>query len=262
MTDLERRLRAALASAAGPPPSGLMDGIRRRHRRYLRRLRAGCATAAAAVLVAGTLAAHSALTGPAGSGQAGSGPAGSGPTSSDHGGPGAVVVSPSQPAAPGTVLRDCQSSNFGTLGANWKSQSVHVGPVWFIYGRLADTHPGSRQLAGGKLPASAMIIAVGNGRTAVVTVAPRTADAFRFLPGFNNSNVYTLHEGAPGLTLSGCPKGPAGTHIPASHAPGLTMFWQGYITDLTGCLPLQVQALPGGQRVSVTLRMLGGSCSS
>jgi hypothetical protein len=257
MTDLERSLRAALASAAEPPPSGLMDGIRRRHRRYLRRLRAVSAAGAAVVLVGGSLAAHGALSGPAGPGPTAaggkSGPPVVIPSASPTGGPAAV---------PGTVLRDCQNSTGGTVSANWKSQSVHAGPVWFIFGRRADSHPGSTRLPGGKLGASAMAIAVSNGRTAVVTVAPQAAGDFRFLDGFNNSDVYTLRAGEPGLTLVGCPKGQPGQDIPAGYAPGLTMSWQGYITDLTGCLPLQVQALPGGQRVSVTLRMPGGSCSS
>ena len=261
MSDLERRLRAAMtaAAAAEPPPGGLMDGIRRRHRRYLLRLRAASATVAAAVLVGGSLAAHSALSGPAGPGPAAAG---------GKSGPPVVIPSASPtgvPAAvPGTVLRDCQNSTGGTVSANWKSQSVHAGPVWFIFGRLADSHPGShpgsRRRPDGKVSASAMAIAVSNGRMAVVTVAPQAAGEFRFLDGFNNSDVYTLREGEPGLTLVGCPKGRPGRDIPPGYAPGLTMSWQGYITDLTGCVPLQVQALPGGQKTSVTLRLPGGSC--
>jgi hypothetical protein len=257
MTDLESRLRDAMAAAAGPPPGGLMNGIQRRHRRYLLRLRAACAVTAAVVLAGGSLAARSALSGPAGSGPAAGGNQ-----------PAAPVVIPSASptsgpaAAPGTVLRDCQNSTGGSVSANWKSQSVHAGPVWFIFGRLADSHPVSKHLPGGKLTASAMAIAVSNGATAVVTVAPRAAGDFRFLDGFNNSDVYTLRAGEPGLTLVGCPKGQPGQDIPAGYAPGLTMSWQGYITDLTGCVPLQVQALPGGQKTSVTLRLAGGSCSS
>jgi hypothetical protein len=257
MSDLERRLRAAMTAAAEPPPGGLMDGIRRRHRRYRLRLRAASAAGAAVVLVGGSLAAHGALSGPAGPGPAAasgkSGPPVVIPSASATGIPGAV---------PGTVLMDCQNSTGGTVSANWKSQSVHAGPVWFIFGRLADAHPGSKRLPGGKLSASAMAIAVSNGRTAVVTVAPQAAGEFRFLAGFSNSDVYTLRAGEPGLTLVGCPKGQPGHDIPAGFAPGLTMSWQGYITDLTSCVPLQVQALPGGQKTSVTLRLPGGSCSS
>ena len=90
-----------------------------------------------------------------------------------------------------------------------------------------------------------MVIAVSNGRTAVVTAAPATRGRFRFLARFNeNRTPYTLAEGAPRLTLAGCPAGPAGTGIPASYAAGLTMFWEGYITDLRGCIPLEVRASP------------------
>jgi hypothetical protein len=254
MTDLESRLRDAMAAAA-VPPGGLMDGIQRRHRRYLLRLRAACAVTAAVVLAGGSLAARSALSGPAGSGPAAGG-----------GQPAAPVVIPSASpvpgTAPGTVLRDCQNSTGGTVSANWKSQSVQAGPVWFIFGRLSNSHPASKHLPGGKLTASAMAIAVSNGATAIVTVAPQAAGRFRFLDGFNNSDAYTLRDGKPGLTLVGCPKGKPAAGIPASDAPGLTMSWQGYVTDLTGCLPLQVRPRPGGRVIPVMLRLPGAACSS
>ncbi len=51
-----------------------------------------------------------------------------------------------------------------------------------------------------------------------------------------------MAEGAASLTMSGCPASPVGTNIPESYAPGLTMFWQGYVTDLRGCVPLEVHA--------------------
>ncbi len=260
MTDLEHRLRAALAAAAEPPPAGLLEGIRRRHRRHLLRLRAGGAGAAAVILVTGSLVAHGALAGPgnSGSGRSASAPAATGAGS----GFGPLSTTGPATAAPGTVLRDCQSSNGGTLGRNWQRQSVQVGPVWFIYGRLANTHPTGKQLPSGKVSASAMVIAVKNGQTAVVTAAPRVAARFRFLSGFNNSDVYSLREGAPGLTLAGCPKQPADSGIPQSYAPGLTMFWQGYLTDLTGCVPLQVQARPGATPLPVLLRLAGGACQA
>jgi hypothetical protein len=256
MTDFEHRLRAAMAAAAEPAPAGLLDGIHRRHRRHVRRVATAC-VAVVAIGIAGTLVTRGILTaGPAGRGPGGTGPAATGPAV----GP-AAVPSSTATGAPGTVLRDCQSNNGGTLGADWKAQSVHAGPVWFIYARPATPSP-SHRLAVGKTRASAMVIAVRDGRTAVVTAAPSLGGRFRFLASFNNSGTpYTLSEGAPGIILAGCPAGAAGTHIPAGYAPGLTMFWEGFVTDLRGCIPLEVRASSDSHPVRVTIATDGG-CGS
>ena len=56
--------RAEVADAAGAPPAGLMAAVRHQHRRYQRRLRAGCVLAAVVVALAvsvvalGSLVAH------------------------------------------------------------------------------------------------------------------------------------------------------------------------------------------------------------
>lgn len=239
MTEFERRLRAAMAAAAEPPPAGLLDAIRRRHRRHVRRVGAACLGAVAAVAIAVPLVAHGVRTGPAGRGPA------------SH--PSALPRPPAA-AQPGAVRRDCGSSNAGTLGRNWKAYSVHAGPVWFIYVRSNRTGSSRSRLTIGKPTGSAMVIAVRNGRTATVTDAPAAAGRFRFLADFNGGGKpYTMTEGAPSLTMSGCPAGPAGTHIPASYAPGLTMFWQGYVTDLRGCVPLEVRPSGAAEQATVTV---------
>jgi hypothetical protein len=255
MTDFERRLRAAMAAAAEPAPAGLLDGIHRRHRRHVRRVATAC-VAVVAVGVAGTLVTRGILaTGPAGPGPGGSGPAATGPAVSP-----AAVPSSTATGAPGTVLRDCQSANGGTLGSHWKALSVHAGPVWFIYARPATP---SHQLAVGRTRASAMAIAVRNGHTAVVTAPPSLGGRFRFLASFNGGGTpYTLSEGAPGLTLGGCPAIPVGHRIPARYAPGLTMFWEGFVTDLRGCIPLDVRASSGSPPVRVTIAATDGGCGS
>ena len=247
------------AAAAEPAPAGLLDGIHRRHRRHVRRVATACVTVVA-VGVAGTAVTRGILAaGPAGrsGGGGGSGPVAASPSVSP-----AAVPSSTATGAPGTVLRDCQSNNFGTLGSDWKARSVHAGPVWFIYARPASPSPSHRRTVG-KTRASAMIIAVRDGRTAVVTAAPSLGGRFRFLAGFNNSGTpYTLSEGAPGLTLAGCPASQVGHHIPASDAPGLTMFWEGFVSDLRGCIPLEVRAPPGSQPARVTIAATDGGCGS
>ncbi len=252
MTDFERRLRAAMAAAAEPAPAGLLDGIRRRHRRHVRRVGAACVVAVAAVGIAAPLVTRGILPGRAGSGPPA--PAASSPP---------AVPTSTPTAAPGTVLRDCQSNDNGTLGANWEADSVRAGPVWFIYARPQGNLRSGQRLTAGKLTASALVIAISNGRTAVVTAAPATGGRFRFLASFNGGGTpYTLAEGAPGLTLAGCPAGPAGTDIPESYAPGLTLFWQGYVTDLRGCIPLQVRTSQGSQPIRVSLPAADGGCGS
>ncbi len=262
MTDFERWLRAAMAAAAEPPPAGLLDGIRRRHRRHVARVAAASVAAVAAVGIAAPLVARGMLTGPADTRPASTSPAAPNvagpPVSVPSAGPAGTPT-----AAPGTVLRDCQSNNNGTLGSNWKAQSVRAGPVWFIYARPNGSRPPNQRLAVGKLTASAMVIAVSNGRRAVVTTAPAAGGRFRFLANFNSDgNPYTLTEGAPGLTLVGCPAGPAGADIPQGYAPGLTMFWEGYVTDLRGCIPLQVRTSPASQPIQVTVAAADGGCGS
>jgi hypothetical protein len=254
MTDFERRLRAAMAAAAEPAPSGLLDGIHHRHRRHVRRVTTAC-VAVVAVGITGTVVARGILAGPGGRGPGGTGPAATGPAVSP-----AAVPSSTATGAPGTVLRDCQSNNGGTLGSHWKAQSVRAGPVWFIYARPAPPSP-SHRLIVGKTRASAMAIAVRDGHTAVVTAAPSLGGRFRFLDGFSNSgSPYTLSEGAPGLTLAGCPASPVGHHVPAKYAPGLTMFWEGFVTDLRGCIPLEVRASSGSHPVRVTIAATDGGC--
>ena len=104
----ERWLRAAMTAATEPSPAGLLAAIRHRHRRHLRRVGAACVAGVAAAGIAVPLVTRGMLAGPA---RAGSSPA---------------VISPAAPtsqpaAAPGTVHRDCQSSNNGTLGSRWKA---------------------------------------------------------------------------------------------------------------------------------------------
>jgi hypothetical protein len=257
MTDLERRLRAAMAASAGPAPAGLLDGIHRRHRRHNRRIAVACA-AVVAFGVAGTLVARGALAGPAGTRPPAAGPAATGRAAIASATPSSTAT-----GARGTVLRDCQSSNGGTLGSGWKAQSVHAGPVWFMYARPRGTVTPGHQLSAGKVRASAMAIAVENGRRAVVSAAPELDGRFRFLAAFNSGGQpYTLAEGAPGLILAGCPAGPAGTRIPEIYAPGLTMFWEGYVTDLRGCIPVEVRASAASQPIRVTLAAGNGRCGS
>jgi hypothetical protein len=240
MSELEQWLRAAMASAAEPAPAGLLEGIRRRHRRYRRRLAAGSAFLAVALAAAALPALH--VFGGPGSGAGGTAapvrPACPGSTAgawsicAAYAGPTRPVLPPPVRTAPGTILRDCASANWGQLSANWRRQSFAVGPLWFVNGRRW----GYVRLAAapGRLPAyrldhkirvGVMIIEVRDGSRAVLRVSAGARSYFRFLPGFGNgSGPYTLRDGTAGLTLAGCPRG----DVPGPNGP-VTDFYLGFV---------------------------------
>ena len=255
-----------MRAAAEPPPGSLMAAIRRRHRRHVWRLGTACVAAAAAG-IAVPLSTHEVSGGSAGRVAGGAGPAPAGGSLSASAGPAVVMPlatpTPVPTAAPGTVLRDCQNNNNGTLSPDWKAQSIHAGPVWFIFARGSKSFPRAQRLARGLVSAGAFVIAVSNGRTAIVTDTRAAARRFRFLAGFTGSSAYRMRVGEPGLTLVGCPPGPTGTDIPESYAPGLTMFWQGYVNNLGSCIPLEVRTPSARQPIRVTLGgAVNGTCGS
>ena len=275
MTDLEGRLRAAMSAVAGdPPPPGLLEGIRRRHRRHLIRVGAGyIAVVAALALAAPPLtqalrhAGHGApppVSGPVRASPCPSMPDSSG--CSHHVGPTMSASAPSQvcpvfcgppaspvQAAPGTILRDCQSESGGVQEiAGYRARSVRAGPVWFVWARKRGWWPPSRELSDGQVSAVGVSVAVRAGATAVVRVAPAARDRFRFLGTFNSTNRYTMHTGESGETFAACP---------ASYDGPLTVFWIGYLNAGLSFVPFQV-SVPGQRPVRVALSVHGGTCAA
>jgi hypothetical protein len=160
--------------------------------------------------------------------------------------PGPSLFGPPVHRAAGTILRECADANNGELSKHWRAQSVRGGPVWFVFARSPRTWLTSRRLAHGRLSAQAGVIAIRAGQRAVVRVTGPARERFRFLPGFNNNDVYSRHAGLPGLTLGSC--------------PGVfTMYWEGYISTVS-CVPLVVRALPHGRPVHITLSAHPGAC--
>lgn len=259
MNDLERRLRAAMSAVAGaPPPPGLLAGIRRRHRRHLIRVGAGCLAVVAALALAAPPLAHALR-------YAGHGvpPPVSGP---HHPSPSAGTSAPTQVcpvfcgppasparAAPGTMLRNCQSGNGGEQEiAGYRARSVRAGPVWFIGARRPGYWPASHQLRHGQVDAVGVPVAVRAGATAVVRVAPAAQARFRFLRSFNDANRYTMRAGESGVTFAACP---------ASYEGPLTVFWIGYVNAGLSCVPFQV-SVPGERPARVALSVHGGTCAA
>jgi hypothetical protein len=263
MDDLEPRLRAAMSGAAGPPPGGLMAGIRRRHRRHLIRVGAGSAAVLAALVLLAPPAAHALRSAVRGPGPAIGGLSTASPCPSNipglfgcsrYVGPSSSASPPGSPAkaAPGTILRDCQSENGGQQEiAGYRSRSVRAGPVWFVWARTANLHwkPG-KPLGNGRLQAGGDPVAVQAGATVVVRVAPAARSRFQFLPNFNGTDSYRLRARPDGITFAACP---------ASYLGPVTVFMVGYLDSGLSCVPLEV-SVPGRQPVRVGLSSHGGTC--
>ena len=274
MADLEGRLRAAMSAVAGdPPPPGLLEGIRRRHRRHLIRVGAGCVAVVATLALAAPPLTHALRDGmngaaPTVSGRASARPCPSMPNSfgcSHYVGP---TVGASAPqvcpvfcgppgaqvkAAPGTILRNCQSENGGVQEiAGYRAQSVRAGPVWFVWARKQGYWAASGKLGHGEVSAVGIPVALRAGATAVVRVAPAAQARFRFLRTFNRANRYSPRAGASGVTFAACP---------ASFLGPVTVFWIGYLNSGLSCVPFQV-SVPGQRPARVSLSVHGGTCAA
>jgi hypothetical protein len=247
MDDLERWLRTTMQAATQDAPRNLLPGVWRRRRAHLRRVGAGGAAAVAAIAIAVPSVLQSTAGGHPGS------PAAS--STAAH-------------AAPGSELLTCGMYTIrgiagGELSPHWKSSSIQVGPVFFI-GADSGAWRSSQRLSGGKLRAVAGdILAVRNGTTAEITTSQPAR--FRFVTSQSRAGRYTLRDGFAGVTLAGCPRYPIPHDIPAADAAELTIFYLplGYVTDLTGCLPVQIRMPPSWKaRWTAGIPLKGGRCTS
>jgi hypothetical protein len=192
MSEIERRLRAAMHGAVDDlsPPAGLLEQVRARRRR--RR----AATAAAAVVAVGALAVPPVALTLHGRGGAAAGP----------GAPSVLAPAPVARAAPGTVLDACANAIGENLGLDWRRESVHVGPLWFIDLRQQSaTYYGHSPVAIGGLE-----VVVQNNAKAWVTVAGAARGYFRFLFRLSDFTAgvnghYSVADGEAGVTFVGCP---------------------------------------------------------
>jgi hypothetical protein len=249
MDDLERWLRSAMRAVHQEPAPSLLHGVWRRRRNHLRRVGACGAAAVAAAAIAVPAALNSAQRTAVNANH----PATSHPTPPGR--------------APGSELLTCgtysdRGITGGELDAHWKSASVEAGPVWFVYAGNG-VWRSSQRLPDGSLRAVAgVVLAVRNGTTVEITSPPGDRSRLRFLTGQTRSGAYTLRDGVPGLTLVGCPSYPVGHDVPERDATGLTLFYLplGYVTDLGGCLPLEVATPPSWHVRWTAYLSARGSC--
>jgi hypothetical protein len=257
MDDLERWLRTAMQEAAQDPPVNILNGVWRRRRRHVQRMRIGGVAALAAVAIAVPSVLQAALTG-----------------SAKPVRPPATATTPPG-AAPGTAMLKCGDYSMrgisgGQLDSGWKAASIQAGPVWFIFARAGvgrgSAWHSSQRLADGKLrDVGGPVIAVRNGTTVEITTAPADRGRFRFLTHGTVTGAFTLRDGVAGLTVIACPRQYVAPDTPEAYAPGYTLFYLplGYVTDLTGCLPLEIASPPSWQvRWTANLPVHGRSCKS
>jgi hypothetical protein len=228
MDDLERWLRATMQAATQDPPRNLLTGVWRRRRTHLRRLGAAGVAALAAIAIAVPSTLASTISGP-------------------RAAPAAGLAARS--TAPGSERLACgtyseRGISGGALSAHWKAASIQAGPVWFVFARTGLWRSSQRLPDGRLADVGGVILAVPNGSTAEITTAQPSR--FRFITSDNSSGAHTLHDGVAGITLVACPNYQVPRGIPEADAPGLSLFYLplGYITDLTGCLPMQIRTPP------------------
>ena len=252
MDDLERWLRTAMQEAGQEPPANLLSGVWQRRRRHVQMMRVGGAAAVAAVAIAIPSVLQLAA-----------------PAATNPAGRPAVVKTPPD-AAPGSELLKCgdysdRGISGGQLDAHWKVASIQAGPVWFVFAR-AGAWRSSERLPDGRLrDVKGPILAVKNGTTVEITTPPADRSRFRFLTRGHVTGTSTLREGASGLTVVACPYQRVQAGIPEAYAAGLTLFYLplGYVTDLPGCLPLEIATPPKWQvRWTANLPVRGRSCKS
>jgi hypothetical protein len=239
MTDLERRLRAALRAAAEPAPPGLLGAVMRRHRRHQIRVGAGVL----AVAVAAALAVPP-VTSALRSGRV--------PVGTGHATPTPTPSSPARHpiAAPGTVLSGCRHGPpRGAIGRNWRAGAIHeVGPLWLIDGGHSS----------GRIRLYVALVVLDNlrpGTTVVLKVGPANARHLRFLYGpgdsLNPGTRYTMRSGETGVTFVACQNWDQGA---PSHT--LTDYYGGFLVLGRRCVP--VRAWLPGTRDPVIVRL--GAC--
>lgn len=232
MSELERRLRAALHAASEQPPPGLMEAVLRRHRRHRIRVGASLVAVVAAVAVAvpplagalrGTQRVPVAMR-----------PV---PAQGSHG------VRPH--AAPGTVLSGCAGANPGAVGV-LKPAGPAVLPLRFMPGGHSSGHI--------RLYVAIVVLRhVPPGAVVVVRVPAAHSSDLRFLygpaDGLEPGTRYTMHSGEAGVTFEAC------RTQPSAKGP-LTDYYGGYLVRGRRCVPVRVWVPSTRQHGTVRL----GAC--
>jgi hypothetical protein len=124
--------------------------------------------------------------------------------------------------------------------------------MWMISGGIARSFRFAR--SDGTFKAVPLIVLVRDNTTVWVTPQVPGGQSFRFLPGFDTTNKYTLRDGATDATFTSCPP------RAALFGSGLTEYYIGVIVRGPGCIPMDVRTSAAGTPVRANLRL--GRCTS
>jgi hypothetical protein len=230
-----------MLAAIERPPANLLQEVRRRHRRHVRRVRAACAAVVAAALaIAVPPVTHALRTGPQ------------------------PQIHPAAPTAPANPAGSCQP-DAGALTATWRDGSLQAGPIWFAYARIqgyvhlsgAPDAPRSAHRGTGQLAVGVMIVEVGYGSRAVLTVAPGARTYFRFLNGFAKGSSYSLADGVDSLTLAGCPPG-----TPPGDNGRVSDYYLGFVIRIGSAAPADVSTPTSTRPIQVLFTCLRPGCDT
>jgi hypothetical protein len=252
MSEIEDRLRAAMQAAFELPPPGLIERVRSRHRRHVRRVAAGWVASVAVVAiaippVAHTLHAHMGQVSPASSGSVRT------PSPSWSAVSTPPPDLPSVSPAAGTVLSSCELANAGAVGpeSDWKPGSIEAGPLYFEPGGMARMSRGGDVGDRPELYVAIVVLAgLRPGSTVVLEATHAGRPFIRFLYGPNDSFTpgmkVTMRSGEAGVTFEACPRG-------TGFAPGqvVTDYYGGFVISGNRCVPVEVRA-PGRSAPYVT----------
>jgi hypothetical protein len=236
MTDFEDQLRAFMDSAVAgeQPPGNLVERVRHRHRRHTAR------AAAAGIAVVAAVVGAIPLTGAAlGNGSNRAAPP--------------VPDTPAQRAT-GPVLHGqyygCASQTFGELGKKWRRGNTKAGPLWFINNGIApDFNFYNRN---GTFKAVPLIVMLRDNATAWVEPAGAVKNYLRFLPGFDSTDQYTVRDGKPEATFTGC------SAQNSIYGDGYTEFYIGVIVAGPRCITIDVRT-PDSKK-PIPVRLTFGKC--
>jgi hypothetical protein len=239
MTDFEQRLRAAMESsvAGEQPPGNLVERIRRRRRRH-----------AARVAVAGVVVMTAAVAAVPVTGMALLG--GGGPSRAASPGPGPHPRA-TRPAPRGQYY-GCASQTLGALGPHWRKEGTQAGSLWIINKGIAPNFAFYNR--NGSLKAVPLIVLLRDNTVARVQPSGTGSRYFRFLPGFNSTDQYTLPDGKPAATFASC------SGQDSMYGNNFTEFYIGVIVRGPRCITLDVRTPAARQPVPV--RLTFGTCGT
>ncbi len=133
-----------------------------------------------------------------------------------------------------------------------EDQSTQAGPIWFINKGIA---PSFRfHNPGGTLKAVPVIVMLRDNSTARVQPSGTEKRYFRFLPGFNGTDRYTLRDGQATATFAGC------SNQNSMYGNGFTEFYLGVIVAGPRCITLDVRT--PGRRVPIPATLTFGKCGT